>query len=133
MEFKLTTEQDRARLLGYLTGVSLEKPLQISVKPEKRSDAANRKMWAMLRDIAKQVDWHGQKLKDEDFKHIFSASVERQRAVPGLDGGFVILGLSTRNQSKQWMSDMIELMHAFGAERGVKWSAADHWQGRYDQ
>ena len=131
MEFKLASEHDRGRLVSYVMTLDLSKPMQVSIKPEKRSDAANRKMWACLRDIANQVEWYGQKLKDEDFKHIFSAAVEKQRAVPGLDGGFVVLGLSTRNQSKQWMSDMIEVMNAFGAERGVKWTQADYWDGRY--
>lgn len=131
MEFKLHNESDRARLMGQIAALDLSKPLSVTISSEKRSDASNRRMWSMLRDIARQVEWYGQKLKDEDFKHIFSASVEKQRAVPGLDGGFVILGLSTRKQSQQWFSDMFEIMEAFAAERGVKWTQQDHWQGRY--
>ena len=131
MDFKLATESDRARLMGYLAGLDLSKPMSVSINDEKRSDASNRRMWAMLRDIARQIDWYGQKLKDEDWKHIFSASVEKQRAVPGLDGGFVVLGLSTRKQSQKWFSDMYEVMEAFAAERGVKWTQQDHWNGRY--
>lgn len=131
MEFRLSNEQERVRLVSQISTIDLSKPLSVTISEEKRSDASNRRMWAMLRDIAKQVEWYGQKLKDEDFKHIFSASVEKQRAVPGLDGGFVILGLSTRKQSQQWFSDMFEIMEAFAAERGVKWTQQDHWQGRY--
>ena len=131
MDFRLSNESDRARLMGYLAGLDLSKPMSVSVNDEKRSDASNRRMWAMLRDIAKQVEWYGQKLKDEDWKHILSASVEKQRAVPGLDGGFVVLGLSTRKQSQKWFSDMFEVMEAFAAERGVKWTQQDHWNGRY--
>lgn len=131
MDYKLHTESDRARLMGQIAAMDLSKPLSVTISDEKRSDASNRRMWAMLRDVAKQVDWYGQRLKDEDWKHIFSASVEKQRAVPGLDGGFVILGLSTRKQSQRWFSDMFEVMEAFAAERGVKWTQQDHWQGRY--
>jgi len=131
MDFKLATESDRARLIGHIAGMSLDKPLQARINEDKRSDPSNRKMWAMLRDVARQVEWYGQKLKDEDWKHIFSASVESQRAVPGLDGGFVVLGISTRKQSQKWFSDMFEVMQAFGAERNVKWSTPDHWDGRY--
>ena len=97
------------------------------MREEVRSDAQNRRMWAMLRDISRQVEWYGQKLADEDWKHIFSASVEQQRAVPGLNGGFVVLGISTRKQSKKWFADMFEVMEAFAAERGVKFTTADHW------
>lgn len=131
MNFKLATESDRAHLMGRIAALDLHKPLSVTISEEKRSDASNRRMWAMLRDISRQVEWYGQKLKDEDWKHIFSASVEKQRAVPGLDGGFVVLGLSTRKQSQAWFSDMFEVMQAFAAERGVKWSQADYWEGRY--
>jgi len=57
--------------------------------------------------------------------------VEKQRAVPGLDGGFVVMGISTRKQSAKWFSDLFEVMHAFGAERGVRWTEPDRWGGRY--
>ena len=93
--------------------------LTLELKPEKRSDAQNRRLWAMLADISRQVDWYGQKLAPEDWKHIFSASLKKQRAVPGLDGGFVVLGLSTSKMTKAEMSELQELMAAFAAERGV--------------
>lgn len=93
--------------------------LTLEVRPERRSDAQNRRLWAMLTDISQQVEWHGQKLSPEDFKHIFSAALKKQRAVPGLDGGFVVLGQSTSRMTKAEMSEMQMLMEAFGAERGV--------------
>ncbi len=41
--------------------------------------------------------------------------------VPNLDGtGFVNLGRSSSDLSKSEMSDLIELIHAFGANHGVK-------------
>ncbi|RYG58138.1 MAG: NinB family protein [Alphaproteobacteria bacterium] len=132
-EFALKSPADIARIMGYLHGTDLSKPKLVVIKDEKRPDISNRKMWAMLRDVSQQVDWYGKKLSDEDWKHVFSASVEKQRAVPGLDGGFVVLGISTRKQSQQWFSDLFEVMHAFGAEHGVRWTQADVWGGRYDQ
>lgn len=131
-EFALKSPADIARIMGYLHGTDLTKPKLVVIKDEKRPDISNRKMWAMLRDVSHQVDWYGKKLSDEDWKHVFSASVEKQRAVPGLDGGFVVLGISTRKQSQQWFSDLFEVMHAFGAEHGVRWTQADLWGGRYD-
>ncbi|QDQ29167.1 hypothetical protein FNU76_00535 [Chitinimonas arctica] len=89
-----------------------------------RSSEQNEKMWAMLADIARQVEWYGQWLTAEEWKHVFSAALEKQRVVPALEGGgFVVLGVSTRRQSKRWFSDMFELMYAFGSERNVRWSA----------
>lgn len=125
--FPLRNEMDRARAIQIIQRVDLEAGMVWSLREEARSDPQNRRMWAMLRDISRQVEWYGQKLKDEDWKHVFSASVEKQRAVPGLDGGFVVLGVSTRKQSKRWFSDMFEVMEAFAAERGVKFATADHW------
>ena len=40
-------------------------------------------------------------------KHIFSAAVQQQDAVPGINGGFVVLGVSTRKQSKKWFNEML--------------------------
>jgi len=130
-DFALKNATDLNRLCGILHATDLTKPKVVTIKDEKRADVANRKMWAMLRDVANQVEWYGQKLSDEDWKHIFSASVEKQRAVPGLDGGFVVMGISTRKQSAKWFSDLFEVMHAFGAERGVRWTEPDRWGGRY--
>lgn len=96
--------------------------LEILVRRPKRSDEQNRKMWAMLNDVASQVNWYGQDLTPEDWKHVFTASLTKQRAVPGIDGGFVVLGVSTRDKSKEWISELIEVIYAFGAEKGVVWS-----------
>lgn len=93
--------------------------LIVEVREEKRSDAQNKRLWAMLGDIAKQVDWHGQKLSADDWKTMFSASLKKQRVVPGIDGGFVVMGLSTSKMTRSEMCDLQELMSAFGAERGV--------------
>ena len=93
--------------------------LTLELRQETRSSPQNRRMWAMLGEVARQVDWHGQKLDAEDWKHIFSASLNKQRAVPGLDGGFVVLGGRTSRMSKAEMSDLMELMAAFGAQHNV--------------
>lgn len=95
----------------------------VELKPETRSSHQNRKLWVMLGEIAAQVDWYGQELSAEDWKHILTASLKKQRAVPGIDGGFVVLGTKTSSMSKVDMTELIELMHAFGAERGVRFAA----------
>lgn len=46
--------------------------LHLSIRTETRSIAANGLMWSCLEDIAKQVDWHGQKLDSEAWKDIGS-------------------------------------------------------------
>lgn len=94
----------------------------VEVKEKTRTLEQNAKLWAMLGDVARQIEWHGQKLTPENWKDMFSASLKRQAAVPGIDGGFVVLGTRTSKMTKSEMGELIELMYAFGAERGVQWS-----------
>lgn len=93
--------------------------LDLTIKKEKRSSEQNKKLWATLGEIAAQVDWYGQKLSAEDWKHMLSATLRKQRTVPGIDGGFVVLGLSTSKMTKEEMSELLELAIAFGTQKGV--------------
>lgn len=97
----------------------------LSVKQARRSNEQNKRLWAMLNEISQQVDWYGQKLTPEEWKDVFSAAMKRTKVVPGLDGGFVVCGQSTSRMTKGEMSEMQTLMEAFGAERGVKFSAVE--------
>ena len=78
----------------------------------------------MLNDISAQVIWYGRKLSPGDWKHVFTASAIKQDVVPGLDGGFVVLGYHTSRMSVREMSDLMEIMSAFGAEHDVRFT--DH-------
>ena len=99
--------------------------LTLEIRPEKRSDAQNRRLWAMLADISAQVDWYGQKLTSEEWKDVFSAGLKRTKVVPGLDGGFVVCGQSTSKMTKAEMCELQELMEAFGAEKDVRFASKE--------
>lgn len=96
--------------------------LVLTIEEEKRSLPQNQLMWSILSDLSKQVPWHGEKLTKKEYKDLLTAGLKKQRAIPGIDGGFVVLGTSTSKMTKQEMTDLITLAHAFGDERGVKWS-----------
>lgn len=102
------------------------KRLTLELRPEKRSDAQNRRLWSMLTDISEQVEWHGYRLTTEEWKDVFSAALKRTKVVPGLDGGFVVCGQSTSRMTKAEMGELQTLMEAFGAEREVHFKA---WEG----
>lgn len=92
-----------------------------------RSTAQNARLWAMLTDISKQVIWtvngHAEKLSPEDWKAIISASLAQEnRMAPGVRGGFVMLGTSTRSMTIRQMAEMIEFLFSFGAEQDVVWT-----------
>ena len=87
-----------------------------------RTSEQNRRLWAMLDEIAEQVIWHGQRLTRQEWKDVFTAAMDRQKVVPGIDGGFVVLGSSTSRLTREEMSELMELITAFGVEHKVKFS-----------
>lgn len=95
---------------------------KITVQPPSRTLDQNAKLWPMLQDVSRQVDWYGIKLTDDEWKDVFTASLKKSKVVPGLDGGFVTCGLHTSRLSKADFSDLIELIYAFGAQKSVVWS-----------
>jgi hypothetical protein len=94
---------------------------RVEFKETKRSIPQNDRLWAMLTDVAAQVKWHGLRLAADDWKLLFLDALKREvRMVPNLDGnGFVSLGRSSSDLSKAEMTDLIDLIHAFGANHDV--------------
>lgn len=99
-------------------------PVEIALRRpgQKRSTDQNRKLWAVLKDVSEQVNWYGRYLPDHAWKDIFTAALERQDIVPGIDGGYVMVGGRTSKMSKAKFAELLTLIDAFGAEHSVKWS-----------
>lgn len=97
-------------------------PVLVALGRPKRTLDQNDKMWACLTDISRQVNWYGEKLTPEEWKDVLTAGLKKQKAVPGIDGGFVVLGAHTSRMTKAEMAELIELILAFGAEHDVKFS-----------
>lgn len=105
---------------------------EIVIRPAKtkRTLEQNAKMWAMLTDISEQLTWlvdgRLQKLDQEEWKDILTAGLKQElRVAAGINGGMVLLGRRTRNMTTKEMAELIELMNAFGAERGVRYSCPE--------
>lgn len=116
----LRTPEDRERVARWASKV--EAGTTVEFRQARRSLDANRLLWAMLQDVSAQVEWYGERLTPEEFKDLFTAALRKSRAVPGIDGGIVMLGMRTSDMTKAEFSDLIELIRAFGAERGVRFS-----------
>lgn len=97
-------------------------PVIITLSREKRTEAQNRKMWPMLQDISEQATWFDERLRPEEWKDLFTAAVKNLKTVPGIEGGIVVLGMSTSGMKKKEFSELIEYMYAWGSENAVKWS-----------
>lgn len=115
----LRTPDEKARAKAWIdkapAGWSVEFRAPVRTLP------ANAQFWAILDDISEQVEWYGQRLTSDEWKDVLTAGLKKQRAVPGIDGGFVVIGAHTSQMSAEEFSDLIELARAFGSERGVKW------------
>jgi hypothetical protein len=98
------------------------RPLAVQVTEHRatRTPGQNARMWAMPGDVSRQVDWHGQRLRAEEWKDVFTAALKRQKVVPGIDGGFVVLGASSREMTVGELSELLELILAFGTEHGLR-------------
>lgn len=117
----LNTEADRRLVAKW--AVEAPEGTRVSFKGARRSVRANDKMWALLTDVSRQVEWYGQHLTPSDWKDVFSASLRKARVVPGIDPGtFVPLGMRTSDMPKEDFGMLLDLIQAFGAERGVVWS-----------
>lgn len=97
------------------------------IRPKTRTLAQNDLMWSVLTDISKQVDFvvNGAlvKVSPEEVKDILTAGLRREtRMAMGIDGGMVLLGQRTSKMTVRQMTELIELAHAFGTEKGVRWS-----------
>lgn len=82
-----------------------------------RTDAQNRKMWALLTKLSR-VEWRGGFYSKEDWGQYHLNALRRGRWMPDEEGGFVPLGHSMRDLSIKDASDMIEQILAFAARHG---------------
>ncbi len=101
--------------------------LEMALREPKRSLDQNAKLWCLLDDVACQCTLliNGEKClaTREEWKDVFTAALKREsRIAMGIDGGVVMLGHSTSKMRKAEFSELIELIHAYGADNGVQWS-----------
>lgn len=106
--------------------------VEIKRVSDRRTISQNRKMWAMLNDIARQLDWpvNGVRVKitPEDWKDLITAGLSKhQRIAQGLEGGVVMLGSRTSRMTKKELAELIEYIYATGTERGVVWDEASEY------
>jgi hypothetical protein len=115
--------RSRSEAMGFIQKAPVG--TRVEFKASKRTMPQNDRMWAMLTDVSRQLSWHGVKLTPDSWKLLFLDALRREiggefRIVPNLDGdGFVNLGTSSSDLSKDEMTMLIELVFKFGAEHGV--------------
>lgn len=121
----LANDVFRARAIEWIKRAP--KDTRVEFKKPRRTIPQNDRMWAMLTDVSSQLLWHGMKLTPDDWKLVFLDGLKRElRLVPNIDGtGFVNLGRSSSDLSIDEMTDLIELIFAFGSQHGVMFHEPD--------
>jgi hypothetical protein len=116
----LNGKADRERAAKYIAAAP--PGTRVEFKATRRTVPQNSLLWSLLTDIAEQVPYHGMRLRSDDYKLLFLDALKRElRVVPNLDGnGFCHLGRSSSDLSKSEMTDLIELIIAWGTQRDVK-------------
>jgi hypothetical protein len=115
----IRNKADRERAFSLLAAAPFG--IRFEIKSVRRTTEQNDRMWAMLTEVSRQLKWHGVTLRPDDWKLLFLDSLKRElRMMPNIDGtGFVNLGRSSSDLSIEEMSDLIELIFAFGAKHDV--------------
>lgn len=117
MKFTILHNDARTAIKGWIDKAPVG--YQVILKPGSRTIEQNDKLWPMLRDISEQVNWYDNKLTEWEWKDVFTAALKRSKVVPGIDGGFVIVGAHTSRYTKSEMSELLSLIEAFAADHGV--------------
>ena len=119
---KLSTDRVRAIARAWIDRAPEGSVLKLETEP-KRSNDANAKMWAMLSDVANQIEHNGRKHTPETWKLLFMSSLgHTSRFEVGLDGEVFPIGFSSSALGVKEMIDLIDWIYKWGAENGVLWS-----------
>ena len=117
----LSGKESRARAINL--AATAPDGTAVAFKKARRSLPQNDRLHAMLTDVARQVEWAGSKRTVEAWKDIFTAALRSANhgldVVPGINGGFVLLGMHTSHMSKAELGDLMTLIEVFCAERGI--------------
>jgi len=121
----LRTQADRDRASRWVQGVS--PGTTVEFRQARRSLDQNALLWSRLSELSEAVEWHGQRLSPEDWKSLCTASLRKCRFVPGIDPGTVVpIGMRTSDMTKEEMNDLLTLIEAFAAERGLTFKDQEH-------
>lgn len=113
------------------------KKVVVKITEQTRSEEQNRLLHSRINDVAKQVEWAGQKRSTEVFKRLLMAAFLRARGdsveiLPALDGqGVDLIFERTSKLSRAMCAEFSEYIMAWGTEQNVVWCQAS--LGRYWQ
>ena len=118
---------DTARKLAAAQCILSPDGYVVDIRPPTRNNLQNSLLWPWLTAISQGVVWYGQLLTNEEWKDVLTASLKRERVVPGINGGFVVLGQHTSKMSKKDFSELLELTIAFATQHSISLPGRAEW------
>lgn len=95
----------------------------VSIGEETRTQEQNRLMWPLIADIQAQVPETATYSADDMKLRFLNALGQEMRFLPELEGsGMFPVGQRSSTLSKSQFTALIELLFAYGAKHGVRWS-----------
>lgn len=95
----------------------------VSIGEETRTQEQNRLMWPLIADIQAQVPETATYSADDMKLRFLHALGQEMRFLPELEGsGMFPVGQRSSTLSKSQFTALIELLFAYGAKHGVRWS-----------
>lgn len=94
---------------------------RFELKESKRTLPQNALMWSLLTELARKLDWHGQRYSADDWKDYAMHALKRSRWMPSEDAGMVPIGMRTSDLGVSEMGELIEFLYAFGARHDITW------------
>jgi hypothetical protein len=97
----------------------------LELRPEKRSDAENRMLHAMLGYISKNIEWAGKKRSIDVWKRLLTAAWcratnEHVEILPAVDGhGVDIVFRRTSELSRAECAELITFIYAWGVQNDI--------------
>jgi hypothetical protein len=93
------------------------------IREETRTDAQNRLMWPLIKDMRDQIDGMDTYTPDQTKLRFLNALDNEMQFLPELEGGGMFLvGQRSSTLTKGVFRDLIETMYMFGSKYEVAWS-----------
>lgn len=120
-QFILAFQVDRTKAKALIDKAPVNS--RVEVKEPKRTIPQNDRLWLLLTAVAEQATWAGKKRTTLEWKDLFTGAVKIAgggvEAVPGLEGGLMLLGLHTSDMGKAEMVELQDYIEAWAVGHGV--------------
>lgn len=124
-DFHVTGDESRRFVLGWIGRLDLARfpdgiDVVVRVHEDSASEAQRRHLFAVVGDIAAQVEHEGRRYDPYTWAQLLDIAMRSESAIPGLTGGLVRVGRRISKLGRRATADLIDYAYAYGIEAGVR-------------